>query len=213
MRLLITAVLVLFAGAATAANLTSNVGTTHGHSDAQCELTCPAGAIDENEPVCYDGYYDATNGGCNSVGWTDLCPQSGNVATACGTAGTFYYGYYSYRDTDWFRAYSDGSPAASVCIEAEFAPFVILISQPAGGINCYNYTYVYTFGVACNAAASCATGYVGAQGTEFWPWAGTQVFGYGVPCGSEYIMTVSGAWCGGTANEAATWGTVKALYQ
>jgi hypothetical protein len=215
MRLLITAGLVLsLAGAAGAANLTGNIGTVHGtQAPAGCVVTCPAGSVNENEPVCYDGYYDNTNGGCNSTGWTALDPQSGNTGVGCGQAGTYYYGYYSYRDTDWWLCCSDGSGLQSESVEGEFDPMVILIYAYSGVISCSNYTYVYTYGIRCNAGASTASANCGAADAEFWPWVGTQVFGYGVPCGSDYVVTVDGIKsCGTVANEASTWGNVKALY-
>jgi hypothetical protein len=34
-----------------------------------CDVVCPAGAFDENEPDCYDGYEDLTNSGCSWNAW------------------------------------------------------------------------------------------------------------------------------------------------
>jgi len=216
MRLLITAVLVLgLVGVAGAANLTKNIGTTHVKGPvALCTEPCRAGDVNENEPVCYDGYYDYTNGGCNSVGWTDLPAQGTDcIGHACGQSGTYYYGYYSYRDTDWFRCTTFAAANTNETVTAEFAPMVILIYASSGTISCYNYTYTYVYGTAC--AASVASAYIPQVSSEFWPWVGPQSFGYGVPCGSKYIMDVTndmGPTCGGVPTQVTTWGNVKALY-
>jgi hypothetical protein len=68
---------------------------------APCEVECGPEAIDEGEPVCYDGYLDQYNGGCNSDPFAFQPLAEGTMI--CGTSGTFLVGEYQYRDTDWYE--------------------------------------------------------------------------------------------------------------
>jgi len=169
-----------------------------------CVITCPGGAELEGEPVCHDDYYDSYNGGCNSVGWQDICPQNGNHAVLCGESGTYYYFGLSYRDTDWFRVYGTGGTMTAT-LEGDFNTQLIFIY----GTNCASPLYDYTTGVPCSPVSLSRT--VGA-GVETWIWVGASQFS-GIPCGSDYVLTLDGIYCTGTATENATWGNVKSLYR
>ena len=61
-----------------------------------CDVTCPGGATDENEPDCGDPV-DTVNGGCNSDPAVFSSINCGE--TVCGTS--FFDG--TYRDTDWYE--------------------------------------------------------------------------------------------------------------
>lgn len=168
-----------------------------------CELTCPAGSMLEGEPDCYDGYYDAYNGGCNSVGWQEICPTEGSTAVVCGKSGTYSYFGLSYRDTDWFTATGNGG-TMTMTLEGEFNTQLIFIY----GTDCANPLYDYTTGAPCSPIS--LSRYV-ADGSIVWPWVGASQF-TGIPCGSDYILTIDGLRCEPTATENSSWGTIKARF-
>ncbi|MBN2571139.1 MAG: T9SS type A sorting domain-containing protein [Ignavibacteriales bacterium] len=63
-------------------------------------LTCPPGAIQENEP-CKVAALDSVNGGCNTPPY--IYYSNINFGdTICGTAWVDTIGGASYRDTDWY---------------------------------------------------------------------------------------------------------------
>ncbi len=169
-----------------------------------CDLVCPDGALQEGEPECGDNYYDATNGGCNSEGWTDMCPQDGNHAVMCGKGGTYLYYGSSYRDTDWIRVYGNGETMTATCT-AEFPVQFIFIYNP----DCYNLLYDLTTASACIPAT--LSRYV-AAGQEVWMWVGTQQFN-GVPCDKEWILEMTGIYCEGVPADKSSWGTIKNMYK
>lgn len=169
-----------------------------------CEIVCPSGALIEGEPDCYDGYYDSYNGGCNSVGWQDICPTSGNHADMCGKSGTYYYYGLSYRDTDWFTATGIGG-TMTMTLNGGFSDVLIFIY----GTDCNNPLYDYTTGNPCQPIT--LSRYV-ADGAVVWPWVGPNGFGTGIPCGSDYVLSLDGIKCQGTAVENTSWGTIKARY-
>ncbi len=147
-----------------------------------CELECPAGAQQEGEPPCADGYYDTYNGGCHTNTWTSISDQGGGCATLCGRSCTYLYQGMSYRDTDWYAAEAAGGDVTTTCT-AEFPLQHILIY----GTNCANLEYVF------DAAAECETTSLSwsfAAGEELWIWVGASVF-EGIP-ESDYVLEVCG---------------------
>jgi hypothetical protein len=174
-----------------------------------CLLECPAGAQLEGEPDCFDGYFDSYNGGCNSVGWTNICPQDGDTAVLCGKSGTYLYQGFSYRDTDWFLLEACGGQVCATW-RGEFPIQAILIFGPSCPVSQYD----LATGGPCQDVTLCRnlTG-------EFWLWAGASQFN-GIPCGSDYQIEVSGI-CDipgvdcGTPDpvESKSWGAIKNLYR
>jgi hypothetical protein len=173
-------------------------------------LDCPAGAQLEGEPDCYDGYYDSYNGGCNSVGWTNICPQDGDHAVLCGKSGTYLYQGFSYRDTDWFLLEACGGQVCATWL-ASFPIQAILIYGP----SCTNLQYDLATAPA-NVPVTLCRNLTG----EFWLWAGASQFN-GIPCGSDYTIDVTGicdipgADCGPppVPTESKSWGAIKNLYK
>lgn len=155
-----------------------------------CQVTCPAGALIEGEPDCYDGYVDMYNGGCNSTPqvFQDVSAQSGTSAVMCGKSGTYLYQGLSYRDTDWFRVHGVGGTLTETCI-ADFPLQLIFIY----GTNCASPLYDYTTANPCQSVSLSRT--VG-SGVEAWMWVGPSQFN-GVPCGSNYVLSLDGI-AGGT---------------
>jgi len=168
-----------------------------------CQLVCPPAALIEGEPDCYDGYYDSYNGGCNSVGWQEILPTSGNHADMCGKSGTYLYFGSSYRDTDWFTVQGIGN-TMTMTLNADFADVLIFIY----GTDCANPLYDALTGTPCNPIT--LSRYV-ADGAVVWPWVGPNGFA-GIACGSNYVLSLDGIGPGATAVENTSWGTVKARY-
>jgi hypothetical protein len=171
-----------------------------------CVVDCPAGALTEGEPDCYDGYVDNFNGGCNSYPYvfSYICPQPGESTVMCGKSGTYLYGGYTYRDTDWFECYGNGGLMTGAAI-AEFPLQFIFIY----GASC---TYMeYSLATADRCQWTVLGGSV-ALGTPVWWWVGSSTFS-GVPCGSDYVMELRGIWCPISPVEPANWGEIKNLFR
>jgi hypothetical protein len=142
-------------------------------------VVCPPGAMLEGEPICYDGYIDNYNGGCNSSPyiWQDITCNT----WVCGTSGVYNANYN--RDTDWFRVeVSEGTLTWKVV--AEFP--VLIFIMDAGSENCSDYTTLgYTLADPCDTAV--LSFYVPAG--VYWLWVGPSDWG-NYPCGVEYVAKV-----------------------
>jgi hypothetical protein len=156
-----------------------------------CDVVCPPGAVLEGEPVCYDGYVDIYNGGCNSSPYVfqDItCPT-----TICGTSGV--YDANGYRDTDWFRLVLTEGKVLTWSAVAEFPVLIFIVD--AGSENCSDYTIL-----GSTTAAKCDT----AKLTMCVPagvyWLLVMPSDWGsYPCGVEYVAkaeceaAITGACC------------------
>ncbi len=153
----------------------------------------PAGCADclpsdllENEPICFNGYIDSTNGGCNSTpnvfGAFIACGQ-----TVCGTYGTYLDSAgASFRDTDWYRF---------------TIPVTSDVTWSATGTAI---TRVFILDAVCPAisrgtiaAAACAPASLtltALPAGTYYAFVGTDVF-TGVPCGSTYRATLTATPC------------------
>ncbi|MBM3307949.1 MAG: hypothetical protein FJY74_06470 [Candidatus Eisenbacteria bacterium] len=167
-----------YPGAPTAADL--------GFTGPRCELDCGACDRTELEPICEDDWEDIWNGGCNSSPevFQTLAPYYGRI-TVCGTSGTYLYGSLNYRDTDWYEIELLETTTVRFGCTAEF-PVLIFFINGTAGCGALEVVDMATAD-ACDEAWVEAT--VG-PGT-YWLWVGSQTFD-GVPCGSEYLMTVDG---------------------
>jgi hypothetical protein len=155
-------------------------------TDRRCELECPTCHTIENEPYCEDNWEDVWNGGCNSSPYVfqTVQPYYGRI-TICGTAGTYDYYGSTYRDTDWYEIVLDEATTITFSCVAEF-PLQILVID--GTNDCPgSYIMESAFGDSCVEASIVTT--IG-PGT-FWLWVGPNVY-TGVPCDSDYIMTLDG---------------------
>lgn len=155
-----------------------------------CDLVCPPCAFFESEPDCFDGYVDTWNGGCNSepAVFETLNPYYGEIIV-CGTSGTYEPGPRSggraSRDTDWYSITLDDTRNISFCCTAEFPLMLHVIDASTG---CDSPTILQS-AVADSCEEVCIDILIGPG--EYWLWVGASVFD-GVPCDSEYIMTVGG---------------------
>lgn len=173
-----------------------------------CDVTCPAGAWLENEPLCGPGYIDATNGGCNSTPPVFQYLQCGtDPFFFCGESGTWYDPYTGYymRDTDWFSFTLTATTTVTLTTCAEFPLLTFLMTpQP----DCSYYTYVYVTANPYMPAVLSAT--LGAG--EYWYWVGCSDFYSGTPCGAKYVSSIEG-WCPDTGTEPTSWGAVKDMFR
>ena len=168
-------------------------------------IECPPGAMISPEPDCYDGYVDATNGGCNSSPHVfEVLPPAapGSSITVCGTSGTYHYAGYSYRDTDWFQLDVTETQTITTSCIAQF-PLELLFIYVA---DCGDPQYLYvTGGIGEEVSLTCTCS------TTAWIWVGPSVFS-GIPCDGEYVLTIGGYETPSPV-EDRSWGTVKAMYR
>jgi hypothetical protein len=170
---------------------------------------CPPGSQIEGEPVCFDDYKDAYNGGCNStpnVFSSIQCNQTGS-ATMCGEYGGFFHGPsgFDYRDTDWYELDAGASPGASVVAIGEYGSLFGYINA-AGGCGAPFFEDFLTTSV-CGAANFV----LGAN--PYWFFAATSGFGaFAGACGGDYTIVIDNYTCGPIAVENASWGEIKNKY-
>jgi len=167
---------------------------------------CPAGALQENEPPCQDGYTDNWNGGCNSTPaiWQAVDATAGGCAVMCGWSCTYIApSGYSSRDTDWFNSVGTGVTVTITSV-AEFPLQSILIY----GCNCSNLLYVIA---TSGAGVPNTLSYVIANNAPVWTWEGAQGFS-GVP-NSQYKFEICGIQGGINPTETTSWGSLKNQYK
>ncbi len=88
-----------------------------------CVIDCEP---NEGEEICYDGYVDDYNGGCNSTPPVFQPIACGDII--CGTSGIYDFGGSAYRDMDWFEFTLDEPGMVTWAGEAEFF-FALWIAQ------------------------------------------------------------------------------------
>jgi hypothetical protein len=168
---------------------------------------CPAGALLEGEPVCFDGYIDTYNAGCNSTppSYSVLPCQDG--VTVCGTGGTYIALGLSYRDTDWYSL-NVGPVACNVtaCLCASFESLLYVLNSDCSNILVLCGPSFGTPGSAVCCGPTAVTGTVSL-------FVATSTFS-GVPCGSPYYLSVDLTCCENpNATENKSWGNIKGLYR
>ena len=164
-----------------------------------CDVLCPSGAFDENEPDCYDGYIDETNTGC---GWPYVFQYPGLNTFICGASGNFNDN--TIRDMDWFEIVLEETKTVEFCVCADFYARIWIFTTPD---DCYDY---YMFDTVAGEAnfRHCMEHELG-PGT--WYFIVSTDGWIGVPCGSEYVASIFEE--GYSPVERMTWGTVKAMYR
>jgi hypothetical protein len=164
---------------------------------------CPANGIAEGEPVCADSYIDAFNGGCNSTPpvFSNLyCSPNQSV---CGTYGT--YNFNGSRDTDWYEI-------------TLAAPTTLVASVAGGGLtgsaiaildnSCPPNVYCGEFDPGPQCGLVTCSAVLGPGTYRIF----VASFFDNTPCGTPYVLTVSGPDCPTPVN-TKTWGTLKARYR
>lgn len=175
---------------------------------APCDPTCPEGTptIAEGEVVCFDGYDDTYNSGCNHPTTPLKVLPCANSLIVCGTAGDYIFQGFSYRDTDWYEINLPASATVTATLCASFNSQLALLD---GNLACAPVTLVCgsVFGTP-NFTSSCTATF---GPGKLWIFVADSDF-FGWPCGSPYTLTVTGA-CPPTSTQTTTWGGIKGLYR
>jgi hypothetical protein len=175
-----------------------------------CSLVCITGAIHEGEGECHDEWEDHFNGGCNSAAQTfsHLAGMpDGAPFVVCGTSGTYEAEGLSYRDTDWYEL--EVATPSTITFECS-AEFPLLIFMLDGNNGCEDFETIDD--AEADECEIASLQHTFDRGT-YWFWVGPAVFA-GVPCGSDYVMTITGYESSGapTASET-TWGLIKGMFR
>lgn len=152
-----------------------------------CDVTCPPGSLNENEPVCTTGYVDNFNGGCNST--PNVFTNAACNQTWCGEYGGFVNSSGgNSRDTDWYRLTIGAATQLTATVTGEGTSRVFILTGVCP-------TTVIVTNTAAPCAPATATAAV-SPGTYF-IFAGTNTFGpTPTPCGADYTLQIT---CGAPA--------------
>lgn len=165
-------------------------------------LFCPAGAIVNGEPICYDGYVDAYNNGCGSTTPPNVFETIALNTTVCGESGNFDAN--AKRDMDWFHYTPTSNVTVDFSLCSDFAGRLwIATGTCAGGISVLQTAassqgYLLTLTQALTAGVE----YTLIVSTDGW---------LSIPCGAKYVASFYEEGYTPVAN--TSWGTLKALYR
>jgi hypothetical protein len=171
-------------------------------------VECPDGALVEFEPDCYDDFVDIYDGGCNSTppvfAWLPGTGH-GEPFDVCGTSGTYLFQGSAYRDTDWYQLDVWQENQITFQCVAEFPLQIYMID---GSHGCESLQVLDS--ATADAYVTASLTWPFAPGT-YWFWVGPYAF-VDVPCGSLYVMTISGYTSGCSPAETTTWGSLKQAF-
>jgi len=176
-----------------------------------CDLACPTNGVPEGEPTLHDGYVDGWNGGCDTSDsdppFQAIVGDPAGAAVLCGVAGWYLDPWY-YRDTDWYTVAMGPAGTLDITIDAEVETHVgELLPHDCAAVAVTSYATAY-----CEPATLTVSGH--APGEIVWIWVSSARFtppGWGFE-EYEYLLWISGLETG-VAVEAASWSTIKALYE
>jgi len=167
---------------------------------------CPYGSQLKGEPELVDGYLDAHNGGCNSLGDLGWAPFQELTGTSfCGVAGWYTgSGGGDVRDTDWFTITLPATGEVTITADADLPSLLFHLGPP----DCDQVAVLQSveFGPFWQQELTIA----GPPGTEVWAWVGSTVFTAPPGFGNEYAYVL---WLDlPVATRTLTFSEVKALY-
>jgi hypothetical protein len=145
-----------------------------------CIVTCPPNATPEGEPVCFDGYVDNFNGGCNST--PNVYSEVTLGETVCGAGGDYVTGGLNYRDTDWYHFNVSQDTTVNIVAVAGFPLQLMLLNY-----DCAN---IQVLGTAFPAACDTGLITVAVPAGDYTVWVG-EATGIGTPCGTPYWFTLT----------------------
>ena len=157
-----------------------------------CVVTCPQGALPENEADCGGAFVDTVNGGCGTAANARGSIQPGQ--TVCGTSGNYQPTDSTYaRDTDWFRFTITQQSTVTWQVTAEFLVQIAILTD-----NCSSlFTMANELGNACEPIKCSAVLNPGTYDVFVSP-----QFFIGTLCGSHWVgsltavpTTANGACC------------------
>jgi len=182
-----------------------------------CGLMCPAYAVPEGEPDCFNGYVDTYNGGCGVLPapvFQALEPSPDPIAIL-GTTGVYTHDSLVYRDTDWYEL--ELTEAANICLSGNsWIPTYFMILDGRGGcdgLTVAAFTDVYCI-VMEDLCHFCEAG-------TWWVWVGPSVWETSYGCGVPYWVGIDGytsgmssvGWPSEPPSRDTTWGRLKDLYR
>jgi hypothetical protein len=179
--------------------------------DYPCVVKCPAGAMPEGEPDCYDGYNDTYNAGCNSTPFPvfQIIEPSYNPIVICGTTGVYYVGSWLYRDHDWFELRLSASSNICLAGDSEIPSYFYIID---GRYGCAGFQIMANAIVGPCAPMSGLCWYCAP--VTWWMWAGPSAWNTDYLCGSTYWIQITGYYGRGVSPAGdTTWGGIKRLFQ
>ncbi len=177
---------------------------------SHCDIWCPDGGFEENEPPLVNDYVDNHNGGCNTDPdhpFQFLVGDENGELLFCGVTGWFQFGGSQSRDTDWYVLTM--GPGEAIDIVADVDPGTYFFEL--GPQGCDAVDVLQSIDVQhCQNNTMTISGY--APGTTVWFWAGPDNWDAPAnPYEYEYVVWFSGLEPI-VATDPATWSTVKALY-
>ncbi len=114
-------------------------------SSCPCVVSCPEGAIDEGEPICFDGYVDTYNAGCFDEDLSVTHVPLNSVI--CGHSGVYLLAGETVADFDWYQVDVEAEGVMQINIKAEFRPHV-LVALADGG--CPAFSLVNAIALECD---------------------------------------------------------------
>jgi hypothetical protein len=178
----------------------------------ECIVECPAGALLEGEPDCYDGYLDEWNAGCNNVPYAfqNITPCDGEPITYCGKSGVYYYGTGLYRDTDWYQVVTTSADVIDWTCESPVAMNFYILD---GILGCASISFVGSTTTAPCEPYTFANVQLAVPGI-YWLWVGPAAWDLELyDCATcSYVWTLEGFTGEATPVEDSTWGAIKGLY-
>lgn len=180
-----------------------------------CEVDCPTDAVLEGEPHLYDGYADATNGGCNSTpyvfgaidwinsepghpdhGYAWLCARSGWYLSDTGSES---------RDTDWFEVYAAASGMMEFTVTSEYPVNMFVLNTDCADIQLLHQA-------TSTACVPTTITWPVTAGDFFWLWVGPLEFS-GPVTEFRYFAKIGGNSYDTVPNEDKSWSDVKTMFR
>lgn len=177
--------------------------------------TCPAGAIPEDEPVCYDGWFDRFNAGCTGHAGRPIPFKNvtcgATPLTICGSYGDFREAPYLglELDHDWYRIQVEHPTSIQATVSGDETTFLQVLRvpdpvDPCAGLQpvCPAATTYPCSELTCTGRLSPGTYLIRIEPSLY------RRFG----CGWNYTLTLL---CSDdvTRGRRETWGNVKAIYR
>ncbi|MBK6910376.1 MAG: hypothetical protein IPH10_05520 [bacterium] len=153
-------------------------------NEVACDITCPGGSIQENEPACANEYVDVTNGGCFAAAENFSSIACGQ--TVCGTSGTFTVGGVNNSDDDFWQFTITQTTDVTLSITAEFCVLGAIIQAGPAGFECDS---LVVLGSAVESPCSTLVLTGRLEAGTYWAYVST-AFTTGVPCGTPYYMSL-----------------------
>jgi hypothetical protein len=183
-----------------------------------CVIECPPDGLLEDEPPLINEYIDDWNGGCNNSPTYPFQHVAGALEGStipvgssifCGESGWYLSAGSQFRDTDWFTLTKGAVGNIEITADAEYASYIF---ELAG--TCEGGATVVQQAVA-GPSSPVTMSIAGAAGSTKWFWVGPTIFAD--PDGGQntydYVVWFTGLLPEIVTTEAASWGTIKALYE